>query len=1010
MTLPELTVIGGQAVEGDDVVFTVSLSQPSTGQVTVDWRTVADGSAVDTSDYYGGNGTLTFAPGETLGTILIHAPLDGTDSVDRNFSLALSDPVNAVLAGGEKTLTATGVVLDDDGSTFDRGLFVSDPVIQEGETGSKQAVFELRLSEAASSDITLSYRTVNGSAKAGQDYVARDGTVTILAGDTTAHVAVTVKGDAVVEGDETFSLVVTPTADIANGAADSVGVATILDDDPVTASTPVVSIIGGQAVEGDDVVFTVSLSQPSTGEVTVDWRTVADGSAVDSSDYYGGSGTLTFAPGETVGTILIHAPLDGTDSVDRNFSLALSDPVNAVLAGGEKTLTATGVVLDDDGSTFDRGLFVSDPVIQEGETGSRQVVFEVRLSEPSANDITLHYQTADGTATAGQDYVARSGTITFHAGQTVASIAVTVKGDAVVEGDETFSLVVTPTVDIANGVADSAGVATILDDDPVSASTPVVSIIGGQAVEGDDVVFTVSLSQPSTGQVTVDWRTVADGSAVDSSDYYGGNGTLTFAPGETVGTILIHAPLDGTDSVDRNFSLSLSDPVNAVLAGGEKTLTATGVVLDDDGSTFDRGLFVSDPVIQEGETGSRQVVFEVRLSEAASSDITLSYHTADGTAKAGKDYIARSGTVTFHAGQTVASVAVTVKGDVKVEPSETFSLVVTPTVEIANGTADSTGVATILNAFPSNDLIHGTSAGDNLFAGGGNDTVFGGGGNDTIFGSIGSDHLNGNGGNDMLFGGGGPDTLVGGLGADTLNGAGGRDLADYSASGAAVTVNLATGAASGGHATDDHLIHIENLAGSSFSDHLTGNNGANLIIGGAGSDKLGGLGGADTLKGGGGGDLLDGGSGNDRLLGGAGGDRLAGAAGDDTLAGGDGNDRLNGNFGNDKLIGGDGSDTLNGGGGNDLLVGGAGPDRFVFADGFGNDTIADFAAGNVEKIGLSGVSAITGFADLINHHLMAQSGTGFAVIVDGADSIVLDGVKAVDIGFGEAYSAQDFIF
>ena len=94
-----------------------------------------------------------------------------------------------------------------------------------------------------------------------------------------------------------------------------------------------------------------------------------------------------------------------------------------------------------------------------------------------------------------------------------------------------------------------------------------------------------------------------------------------------------------------------------------------------------------------------------------------------------------------------------------------------------------------------------------------------------------ADILRGLGGNDMLFGGSGNDTLEGGPGADTLIGGPGMDTADYSASAAAVSVNLLTGLGSGGDAQGDILGGIENIVGSAFNDTLTGDNGGNALDG-----------------------------------------------------------------------------------------------------------------------------------------------------------------------------------
>ncbi len=87
-----------------------------------------------------------------------------------------------------------------------------------------------------------------------------------------------------------------------------------------------------------------------------------------------------------------------------------------------------------------------------------------------------------------------------------------------------------------------------------------------------------------------------------------------------------------------------------------------------------------------------------------------------------------------------------------------------------------------------------------------------------------------------------------------------------------------------------------------------------------------------------------------------------------------------------------------GGAGNDHLNGGGGHDTFVFAGNFGYDTITHFGASNQEKIDLSAVAGITGFHDLVNHHLFDDpGGSGFALIDDGAgNTILLEHVTVAD--------------
>jgi len=137
---------------------------------------------------------------------------------------------------------------------------------------------------------------------------------------------------------------------------------------------------------------------------------------------------------------------------------------------------------------------------------------------------------------------------------------------------------------------------------------------------------------------------------------------------------------------------------------------------------------------------------------------------------------------------------------------------------------------------------------------------------------------------------------------------------------------------------------------------------------------------------------------------------LTGGNGNDRMLGGVGADVIDGGGGADTILGGGGADTINGGGGNDRLTGNKGFDTFVFDKGFGHDTVFGFARSNHEKIDLSAVTDIAGFHDLVNHHLTTDATSGFAAIVVGTNTILLDGVHQSDIGAGDIYSAGDFIF
>ena len=248
----------------------------------------------------------------------------------------------------------------------------------------------------------------------------------------------------------------------------------------------------------------------------------------------------------------------------------------------------------------------------------------------------------------------------------------------------------------------------------------------------------------------------------------------------------------------------------------------------------------------------------------------------------------------------------------------------------------------------------GDAAGDeldnieNLIGSNYHDRLTGKGNNNQLEGGRGNDILNGWGGNDVLLGGVGDDRLDGGDGRDRLDGGNGNDTASYAGSKGAVTVNLQTGETSGGRAEGDELISIENLIGSSHSDRLTGDEGANWLGGGDGND---------ILLGGDGADRLDGDSGNDTAS-------YAGSdagveinlANDSASGGHAAGDNLNsiesliGSAHNDTLTGDAKDNVFEGGAGNDTLTGGAGADRFVLGLDGSSDTVSDFSVAEGDKI------------------------------------------------------------
>ena len=170
--------------------------------------------------------------------------------------------------------------------------------------------------------------------------------------------------------------------------------------------------------------------------------------------------------------------------------------------------------------------------------------------------MTVAYTTADGTATAGSDYVTTSGTLTFAAGSTTQTVNVPVIGDTLDEADETFLVNLSAPVNAALGTP-SQGVGTITDND----TTPTLRIAPTSMTEGNTgtspATFTVTLSAPSGRVVTVNYATANGTATTAAGDYTATSGTLSFPIGTTTRQVTVPVIGDLRDEVDETFNLVL---------------------------------------------------------------------------------------------------------------------------------------------------------------------------------------------------------------------------------------------------------------------------------------------------------------------------------------------------------------------------------------------------------------------------------------------------------------------
>jgi hypothetical protein len=253
-----------------------------------------------------------------------------------------------------------------------------------------------------------------------------------------------------------------------------------------------------------NAVFTVSLSAAAPTTVTVNYAT-ANGTAAAGSDYRATSGTLTFAPGATSKTVAVSVLGDAAIEADETFTVALSGATNASVSRAVGTAT----IRNDDFPA----LSIGDATATEGNTGTKNAVFTVTLSGPSPQTVAVNYTAVNGTATAGSDYAATTGNLTFAPGSTSRQLAVAITGNTVVEPDETFFVNLTNPVHAT--IARSQGRGTILDDDesrvppPVEAVTWISAI--GVSISGNSLTKTASTLWYNAGAVSKKWLASGNG-------------------------------------------------------------------------------------------------------------------------------------------------------------------------------------------------------------------------------------------------------------------------------------------------------------------------------------------------------------------------------------------------------------------------------------------------------------------------------------------------------------------
>ncbi len=664
-----------------NAVFTVSLNKAATGAVTFNFAT-SDGTATAGSDYVSTSLAAQSIPAGSLSkTISVPVNGDTVFEADEVFYGNISAASGATISDAQ----GVGTILNDDVATAP-SLSIADVAVAEGNSGTSVATFTVTMSQTSANPVTFDVATANGTATAGSDYVALALTgQTIAAGATSKTVSVTINGDTTPEANETFTVNLSnPTGGAVIGRAQAIG--TINNDD--VAIVPALSVADVSVTEGNSgtslATFTVTLSQATTATVGFDVFT-SNNTAAAGSDYVAlNSPGQTIAPGQTSKTFSVTINGDTVVEANETYFFNVSNVTAATVTRGQ----AVGTIVNDDVAALPT-LSINDVTVTEGNSGTSLATFTVSLSALSSSNVTFDIASADGTATAGSDYVALAlAGQSIPAGTASKSFNVTINGDTTVEANETFS------VNLANAtnatIARGTGIGTINNDDQFTSNNPGISVNNVSVAEGNSgnpsATFTISLTTANTVPVSFDIGT-ADGTAFAGSDYTAKTASLSIPAGQTSTTFTVGLIPDTTVETNETFTVNLSNIVNAAIAKAQ----GLGTIINDDNATVS----VAPVSVTEGNSGVTTASFQVTLSNPMPTPVTFTVATGGGTATPGSDYTARTANLTIDAGRSHANFDVQVIGDTVVEADETFNVTISAIQGAGAGTTVATG--TILN-------------------------------------------------------------------------------------------------------------------------------------------------------------------------------------------------------------------------------------------------------------------------------------------------------------------------
>jgi len=672
---PQSIALDGVTVgeAGGQAVFTLRLLAPYNVPVTLTVTTLAgDGlgatagqeDAAAGSDYTAVTaGTWTIAADATTATFPVTL-LAGTqaEALQEFFRLRIDTGSQSGFAG----LTAMATIVDDDQPY----LAVNDVAVNESAA---TAVFSVRLVDGAGTavtstgDVTFRADTVDQTASAGTDYTAVGQTFTVVAGQGSVSVPVTLQDDAWDDDSETFVLHLTEPVNARLDASEADAFCAITDNEfpSINLGTTL-----ARANEGSTIVFTVSLTTPRQSATSFSLTLLPGTSQGAGTDYtFGQNGAQTIPP--FTSSVSFSVPL-----LDDQLAGEVDETMRATIGGADVALGVIGLDL----TIVDAPeLTIAGAAALEGQNA----VFPVTLDAASTAPVSFRVQYSSATASALNDInPSNTGPFTIPAGSTSTTVPVpTIGGDGGDNATETFTVtMISPVNGTLSGFNSASG--TITDGDP----SPLSLRADASATEGANISFIVDLAWTSEAAIQF-FVQFTDGTAAGSGiDYVSANtGPYTVPAGQASLTITVPTIDDAGPELEAEaFTITIINPTNALIGAAP---TATGRVLDGDQPVLT--IAAGAPVLEGGTLD-----FTVTIDRQTIVPVTFDLVFLNGSTQGVEDYLAATGPWTLAPGTTSLVIQVPTVQDLLHENQEAFvaRLAVDPVNAVVGVPSEANGV------------------------------------------------------------------------------------------------------------------------------------------------------------------------------------------------------------------------------------------------------------------------------------------------------------------------------